>query len=103
MLTWRSQVRGYWLTGDLGYQDDAGRFYHLDRITDAIETNNGTFYSVLAEELLMRTCPEVSDCTIVGLPNDLFQYFEVYVFLRMRADEAIDVNEWTDRVNQVLV
>lgn len=68
-LTWRSRLRGYWLTGDLVYRDDEGYFYHLDRVTDVICTAAGALYSCQAEELLLSRIAELSDCSIVGIPS----------------------------------
>jgi acyl-coenzyme A synthetase/AMP-(fatty) acid ligase len=68
ILTARARVHGYWLTGDLFYQDEQGRFFHVDRIPDAITTEKGMLYSLQTEEFLMRHFKELADCTIVGAP-----------------------------------
>jgi acyl-coenzyme A synthetase/AMP-(fatty) acid ligase len=47
VLTFRSRLGGYWLTGDLVYKDDDGRFFHVDRTTDAIRTKDGTITNAL--------------------------------------------------------
>jgi hypothetical protein len=49
---WSSaRQKGYWLTGDVAYRDEARRFYQMDRIADVIETDAGPVYSVLTEEI----------------------------------------------------
>jgi acyl-CoA synthetase (AMP-forming)/AMP-acid ligase II len=73
-LTYRSQVDGFWLTGDLAYFDDAGFFYHVDRIPDAIRTEVGALYSLQTEELLMKHFPEILDCSVVGAPSGRGQH-----------------------------
>jgi 3-aminoavenalumate diazotase len=65
-LTYRSKLGGYWLTGDLCYRDADGSYFHVDRAVDAIETEHGTGYSVLMEELLLSDVPEIQDCTVVA-------------------------------------
>ena len=58
---------GWWWTGDIGYRDWLGRFYHLDRATDVIQTSRGAVYSLLAEEVLMNH-PDVSEVSVFGVP-----------------------------------
>ncbi len=65
-LTYRSRMRGYWLTGDLVYRDHLGCFYHLDRISDAIPTADGPLYSLQTEELILKHQQCLADCTVIG-------------------------------------
>lgn len=65
-LTAKSTLRGYFLTGDLCYRDDQGRFFHVDRVPDAITTEHGTVYSLQTEEFLLKHFNEVSDLTVVS-------------------------------------
>lgn len=58
---------GWWWTGDIGYRDRLGRFYHLDREPDVIPTSGGPVYSLLAEEVLMNH-PDVSEVSVFGVP-----------------------------------
>ncbi len=60
--TYRSKLGGYWLTGDLVYQDEDGNYYVVDRTKDAIETAEGTGYSVLMEEVLLSEISAITDC-----------------------------------------
>jgi len=64
--TYRSKLGGYWLTGDLVYQDEDGNYFVVDRTKDAIETAEGTGYSVLMEELLLSEISAISDCAVVA-------------------------------------
>ena len=66
----RLRLGGYWLTGDLAYQDEQGNFYHLDRVPDAIRTQAGIVFSTRTEELLLRDLPGLDDCTVVGVAPD---------------------------------
>ncbi|MEU5978362.1 class I adenylate-forming enzyme family protein [Streptomyces sp. NPDC047315] len=70
-VRWHRQwLGGYFLTGDLVYRDAANTFFHLDRTTDAVRTEEGVVYSAYTEEVLLRSLPEVSDCTVVGLADE---------------------------------
>lgn len=59
-------IDGYWLTGDLGYTDEHGNLYHVDRAVDAIRTPSGMAYSLLLEEAVLQA-GEIHDVTIVGV------------------------------------
>ena len=64
--TYRSKLGGYWLSGDVAYQDADGVFYQVDRAVDAIAARSGPGYSVLMEEVLLGAVPEICDCGVVG-------------------------------------
>lgn len=64
--TYRSLLNGYWLSGDLVFRDEADRYYHVDRVVDAIRTDDGTVHSVLTEEILLDHLPELNDCVVVA-------------------------------------
>jgi acyl-coenzyme A synthetase/AMP-(fatty) acid ligase len=69
-LTRSFELDGYWLTGDIARRDGEGRFYHLDRTVDVIDTLTGPVYSLPIEEILLADCAEVIlDCAVVGLPS----------------------------------
>ncbi len=68
LLTYKSRVRGYFLTGDLAYRDDQGRFFHVDRVPDLINTGRGVMYGLQTEEFLMSRFADLSDVAVFGLP-----------------------------------
>jgi len=69
VLTARSSLSGYWLTGDLVYRDEQGRFHHVDRLGDVIHTAEGPIYSLPMEEAVLVGCPDVADCAIVAVAD----------------------------------
>ena len=69
LLTEKNRLNGFWLTGDLAYRSSDGIYYHVDRISDKIETEAGTLYSCQAEEYLLNQFPEIFDCSIVGVTD----------------------------------
>jgi len=103
-LTWRSHLAGYWLTGDLVYRDDDGCFYHVDRLSDAIRTDEGVIYSLQVEELLMAKHPAIADCTVIGVPSVDGRRTEAWAFLEMRRDAAdgAEAADWLHRANATL-
>jgi acyl-coenzyme A synthetase/AMP-(fatty) acid ligase len=65
-LTYKSRIRGYFLTGDLAYEDEAGYFYHVDRVPDVILTDRGPLYGLQTEEMLMSGLDCIADVAVFG-------------------------------------
>ena len=69
--TFRTRLNGYYLTGDLMYRDEDGYFYHMDRVSDAVNLGGGNWlYTALSEERILKHCPDVRDCTILAARGD---------------------------------
>ena len=65
--TFRTRLNGYYLTGDLMYQDAEGYYYHVDRASDALELGGGNWlYTALSEERILAQCPDVRDCSVIA-------------------------------------
>ncbi len=60
---------GWHHTGDIGYLDEDGYLFIVDRLKDMIITGGFNVYSAEVEQALMRH-PAVRDCAVVGLPDD---------------------------------
>lgn len=89
--TYRSRLRGWLLTGDLVYRDEAGYFYHLDRLADAVSTPDGTrIYTAVIEELVLAGCRDVLDCTAVATVLDGRPVVDVLLRLAADADVSRD-------------
>ena len=70
---------GWLRTGDLVKVDEDGYYYYLGRVDDMILTGGENVYPAEIEEFL-RTCPGVSDCVVVGLPDAVWgQIVMVYI------------------------
>jgi acyl-coenzyme A synthetase/AMP-(fatty) acid ligase len=52
-LTARSMSNGYFLTGDVVRRDRTGKWYHLDRTPDVINTSAGPVFSLPVEEVVL--------------------------------------------------
>ncbi len=90
--TYRTRLNGYYLTGDLMYQDPDGFYYHVDRASDAVELGNGDWlYTALSEERILARCADVRDCSVIAARNaDGSPVTEVLLVLAEGADPALD-------------
>ena len=62
-------MRGDWyLTGDLGYTDDASYIYLVDRVKDMIVSGGENIYSIEVEDAL-ATHPAVAESAVFGVPD----------------------------------
>ena len=93
--TFRTRLNGYYLTGDLMYRDEDGYFYHLDRVSDAVDLGGGHWlYTVLSEERILKRCPDVRDCTVLAARGDAGRLVvEVLLLLAADADPGADRDE----------
>jgi long-chain acyl-CoA synthetase len=60
---------GWYHTGDLGYFDDEGYLYLVDRAKDMIVTGGENVYSTEVEQALM-THPAVLECAVYAVPDE---------------------------------
>ncbi len=62
-------VRDGWLwTGDIGYMDEEGYVYIVDRSKDMIISGGENIYPREIEEILF-THPDIADAAVIGIPN----------------------------------
>jgi propionyl-CoA synthetase len=64
------QHPGYYLTGDAGYQDDDGYLYIMSRVDDIINVAGHRLSTGAMEEVLAGH-PDVAECAVVGVADDL--------------------------------
>jgi acyl-CoA synthetase (AMP-forming)/AMP-acid ligase II len=62
-------AHGWHHTGDIGYLDQAGYLYVVDRAKDMIITGGFNVYSAEVEQALLSHS-SVKECAVVGLPDD---------------------------------
>ncbi|MTD56530.1 class I adenylate-forming enzyme family protein [Amycolatopsis pithecellobii] len=75
-------------TGDIGYVDDDGYFYIVDRKKDVIISGGFNVYSAEVEAAILSR-PDVLECAVVGLRDDYWGE-RVTAVVVMRAGEAAD-------------
>lgn len=94
VTTYRCQLNGWSLYGDLVYRSEDGFFYHMDRATDAVDVGDGRqVYTALSEERVLATMPEVTDCTAVVVAEDGRVVTDILLELDPDADPDIDRTE----------
>ena len=91
VTTYRTRIRGYFLTGDLMYRDEEGYYYHVDRAVDAIDLGAGRrLYTAKSEEQVLAACPDVLDCTVVAFRDGERPVADVLLQLAAGADRDRD-------------
>lgn len=80
---------GSFFTGDLGYLDEDGWLYFVDRKRDVIRRGGENMSSVLIEKTL-REHPQVVDCAVIGVPDPVLGQ-EVKAFIV--ANGPLDMEE----------
>ena len=64
-------AQGWLHTGDVGYLDDAGYLYIVDRKKDMIVTGGSNVYAREVEEVLLEI-PAVKDAAVIGTPHRIW-------------------------------
>lgn len=90
----KEALRSGWLhTGDLGYMDDEGFVFIVDRAKDMIISGGENIFSVEVEGAIYKH-PAVQECAVIGIPHDAWgEAVHAIVVLReghtAREDEII--------------
>jgi acyl-coenzyme A synthetase/AMP-(fatty) acid ligase len=91
VTTFRTRLRGYFLTGDLMYRDEQGFYYHVDRLVDAVGLGGGRrLFTAKSEEQVLAACPDVLDCTVVAFRDGDRVVADVLLQLAAAADPESD-------------
>ena len=85
---------GWFHTGDLGYQDEDGFFYVVDRKSDMIIRAGENIYPREIDEVLYQH-PKVKDAATIGAPDELYGE-EVMSFIVLRDGEEATEKELLD-------
>ncbi|MFB7614837.1 class I adenylate-forming enzyme family protein [Kitasatospora sp. NPDC056181] len=89
--TFRTRLRGRFLTGDLMYRDEEGYYYHVDRLVDSVELGDGKrLFTAMSEERVLAACPDVADCTVVAVQAGGQVVTDVLLVLAPGADPSAD-------------
>ncbi|WP_232676218.1 AMP-binding protein [Nocardioides sp. R-C-SC26] len=67
--TARSRRDGWFLTGDVGYLDDDGYLWFVDRRTDLIKSGGENVASAEVERVIAGH-PDVAEVAVIGVPDD---------------------------------
>ncbi|GAA3764988.1 class I adenylate-forming enzyme family protein [Salinactinospora qingdaonensis] len=96
-----SSFAGYWMTGDIVYQDHEGRVFHLDRVPDVINTVTGPVYSLPMEEVVLG-CPGVADCSIVAVRDPDSEAQVPFAVVRLEPGSGDDSGDLLATLNGAL-
>jgi len=82
---------GWHHTGDIGYLDDDGYLYIVDRAKDMVITGGFNVYSAEVEQALMAH-DAVRDCAVIGLPDEKWGE-RVTAVVQLWHDAAVEQGE----------
>ena len=77
-------VDGHLLTGDIGYMDDDGFFFLVDRKKEMIISGGFNVYPRMIEEAIYEH-PSVEEVLVIGVPDD-YRGEAAKAFVKLRAD-----------------
>jgi long-chain acyl-CoA synthetase len=94
-LTEQAIVDGWLKTGDLGYVDDDGYLYLVDRKKEMIDSGGVKIYPRDVEDVVVRH-PDVLEVAVFGIPHDKWGEtpLAVVVLRRPGAVTAEELKEW---------
>ena len=97
----QAAFRGKWFrSGDLGYLDDNGYLFIVDRLKDMIITGGENVYPREIEELL-HTRSEVAECAVIGLPDKEWGE-RVTALMTLKQGMTLDTSELRDYLRKRL-
>nr|CAK50779.1 acyl CoA ligase [Streptomyces argillaceus] len=91
---------GWFHTGDVGYQDEDGWLFLVDRIKDVFKVDNELVSPSEIEQVLLQD-PDVADCVVADLPDE-FSGAVVWAGVVPAGDGPVDLNPIVARANALL-
>ncbi|WP_342581624.1 long-chain-fatty-acid--CoA ligase [Ureibacillus sp. FSL W7-1570] len=98
--TAKSFADGWFLTGDLGYMDEEGFFYVVDRKKDIIIAGGYNIYPREVEEVLYEH-EAVQECVVVGVP-DPYRGETVKAYIVLKEGKTVSKDELNKHCRQNL-
>ncbi len=89
--TARTVRNGRLHTGDIGYMDEDGFTFIIDRLKDMILCSGYNVYPRTIEEAVYRH-PAVAEVTVVGIPDD-YRGEAPKAFIRLKDDQVLEADE----------
>jgi long-chain acyl-CoA synthetase len=81
--TAKSIAGGYFLTGDIGYMDEKGFFFIVDRKKDMIISGGYNVYPQIIEQAIYEH-PSVEECAVIGVA-DTYRGEAAKAFIKLKA------------------
>jgi acyl-CoA synthetase (AMP-forming)/AMP-acid ligase II len=94
------RAHGWHHTGDIGYLDEDGYVYIVDRKKDMIISGGFNVYCAEVEAAIMAL-PEVCECAVIGIPHDTWGE-AVKAFVVLRPDAHLSDSELISHCKQKL-
>jgi len=91
---------GWHHTGDIGYQDEAGYFYIVDRKKDMIVTGGFNVFGAEVEKVI-NAHPAVIDCAVIGVPDEKWGE-AIKAVVQLRPDANVSAEEIIERCREQL-
>lgn len=91
---------GWHRTGDIGYLDEEGYVYIVDRQKDMIITGGFNVYSAEIEQHILAH-PAVQDCAVIGVPHDVWGE-AVKAVVELKAGHDLEPDELIARCRSAL-
>ncbi len=82
---------GYLRTGDVGYRDEDGYYFLVDRLKDLILCNGYNVYPRIVEDAIYQH-PTVAEVTVIGVPDD-YRGEVPKAFVRLRPGTAVSEDD----------
>ncbi len=95
-----ASAHGWHHTGDIGYLDESGYLYIVDRAKDMVITGGFNVYSAEVEQALMAH-DAVRDCAVIGLPDDKWGE-RVCAVVQLQPGNLVEAEELTAFVKKRL-
>jgi long-chain acyl-CoA synthetase len=87
----RSMIDGFFRTGDIGYLDDKGYLFIVDRLKDMIIAGGYNIYPANVESAVYSH-PAVAEAIVIGVP-DSYRGETVKAFVVLRGDATLTLDE----------
>ena len=87
----RSMVDGYFRTGDIGYLDERGYMFIVDRLKDMIIAGGYNIYPANVESAIYSH-PAVAEAIVIGVP-DSYRGETVKAFVVLRGDGMLTLED----------
>ena len=87
-------------TGDVGYMDEDGYTYIIDRMKDLILVGGFNVYPRNVEEGIYKH-PAVEEVTVIGVPDE-YQGQSVKAFVKLKANQALNADTLTAFLKELL-